>query len=134
MLGRLIRPVGLLTKQTSVLPAFGMKPSLAAYFSSEGKSSPPTEETQASKILKVAAPNATDIDFVNRDFQEMKEQDLRLQYDKAYLKIMDAWQKPLEKKKRRQARIAEIKEAFVRAPSDSGASSGTAGEVRDPQS
>lgn len=133
MLGRLIRPVGLLTKQPGVLPAFTMKPSLAACFSLEGKSAPPTDETQASKILKVAAPNATDIDFVNRDFQEMKEQDLRLQYDKAYLKIMDAWQKPLEKKKRRQARIAEIKEAFVRVSPNQGASSGAAGEVRDPQ-
>lgn len=132
MLGRLIRPAGLLmTKQTTALPAFGMKSSLGAFFSSDGKSANPTEEA-ASKILKVAAPNATDIDFVNRDFQEMKEQDLRLQYDKAYLKIMDAWQKPLEKKKRRQARIAEIKEAFVGLFTHTGASCRTTREIRHP--
>lgn len=53
------------------------------------------------------------VDFVQRDFDEMKKLDLRMQYDSAYLKIMDAWQKPLEKKRRRQERIAAIKEAFV---------------------
>lgn len=55
----------------------------------------------------------TEIDFVQRDFDEMRKFDLRLQYDSAYLKIMDTWQKPLLKKEKRRARIAEIKAAFV---------------------
>lgn len=58
-------------------------------------------------------PPGQEIDWVNEDFQEMKAQDLRLQYDKSYLKIMDAWQVPLEKKKKRQERIRQIKAEFV---------------------
>jgi hypothetical protein len=122
MLARLIRPAGLLTRQATV-QAVGIKPSLAARFSSSGDGNIGKIEQPEPTIRKVAAPNATEIDFVNRDFQEMKEQDLRLQYDKAYLKIMDAWQKPLEKKKRRQARIAQIKEAFVDTATYEGSSS-----------
>lgn len=54
-----------------------------------------------------------EVDFVKRDFEEMKRMELRLQYDSAYLKIMDKWQKPLEKKRQRRARMDEIKQNFV---------------------
>ncbi len=53
------------------------------------------------------------VNFVERDFHEMKKIEVRMQYDSAYLKIMDKWQKPLEKKARRKERIARIKAAFV---------------------
>ena len=56
---------------------------------------------------------SNEVDFVSRDFEEMKRIDLRLQYDSAYLKIMDKWQRPLAKKRKRQQRIEEIKAEFV---------------------
>lgn len=58
-------------------------------------------------------PDEENVDFVQRDYDEMKKIDLRMQYDSAYLKIMDAWQIPLEKKHRRKERITAIKAAFV---------------------
>lgn len=65
-------------------------------------------------FCQVPSQSADDeIDFVQRDFDEMREYDYRLQYDPSYLKIMDKWQKPLEQKQRRKERIAKIKEAFV---------------------
>lgn len=133
MLGRLIRPVSILPRQMVSQQIWGWTSRLANSFSSNGQQEPEQTEQLANSIRKVAAPNAVDIDFVDRDFQEMKAQDLRLQYDKAYLKIMDAWQKPLEKKKKRQARIAEIKAAFVDQDSHPGTPSRTTGEVCDPQ-
>jgi hypothetical protein len=79
------------------------------------------------QILRAARPTAlyrslgvqpvaaeTEIDFVKRDFDEMKKMDLRLQHDSAYIKIMEKWQIPLQKKEKRRQRIAAIKEAFVR--------------------
>lgn len=122
MFGRLMRPVSLLPRQIVSQSGFSIRSRLLTSFSSSGQQEPEQTEESIINARKVAAPNALGIDFVNRDFQEMKVQDLRLQYDKAYLKIMDAWQKPLEKKKKRQARIAEIKEAFVGLYSKKGSS------------
>lgn len=53
------------------------------------------------------------VNFVERDFHEMKKIEIRMQYDSAYLKIMDKWQKPLEKKALRKERIGRLKAAFV---------------------
>lgn len=58
-------------------------------------------------------PEKEPVDFFARDFEEMKRADYRLQFGKAYLKAVDLWKKPLEKKQRRQKRIEAIKAAFV---------------------
>lgn len=66
-----------------------------------------------SRAFSEAVPTEEPVNFVERDFHEMKKIEVRLQYDSAYLKLMDKWQRPLEKKALRKARIARLKAAFV---------------------
>jgi hypothetical protein len=53
------------------------------------------------------------VDFDERDQQEMEEYNKQFMFDDYYLKLMDSWRIPLEKKKRRQERIAEIRKNLV---------------------
>lgn len=66
-----------------------------------------------SSTQSIDTEHTSTVNFVERDFEEMKKIELRMQYDSAYLKLMDKWQKPLEKKAKRRERIEKIKAEFV---------------------
>lgn len=49
--------------------------------------------------------------FRERDWEEMKKHDIDMQLPKKYVRLRDAWQVPLEKKRLRRARKEELLEA-----------------------
>lgn len=74
-----------------------------------------TENPETPEITKNdKRKTSQNFDFEQWDHDYLKEQTRRQIMTKQYLKAVDYWKKPLEKKRRRKQRIEQIKAEFVR--------------------